>query len=272
MAICLPAPALVAATLALVTPAGGYATTRDVPSDFAAIQDAVDASAPGDTVAVHPGDYIESITVRDDLVILGSGAASTRIRGFSDATLTVDSLVTGTVIRGVTLRAAPGIVTTVYVGPGSAPGISDVVIDGGTIGLRAERSSPRIESSVIQACTIGVAADGSASPVFIDDAVTDNILGVSLSGGATPRFHECRFERNGIYNFQISSYSASAVIDASRNWWGTSDESELRTRIRLDGSGPVTLIYVPWCADPACATTPLRPTSWGALRTRLIIP
>ena len=265
-----PAVLIILAALVFAKPA--HATTRTVPSDFSTIQDAIDASSAGDTVAIHPGDYIESITVRDDLVILGSGPADTRIRGFSGATLTVDSLRTGVTVAGLTFRAAPGVVSTVYARPGSTPTFTDVVIDGGTIGLRAEGSSPRISASVIHACTVAISAEGSASPQFLGDVVSDNLLGASCSNGATPTFHQCRFERNGIYNLQVSSYSDATTIDASRNWWGTSDETQIATHIRVDGSGPVTVNYVPWCADPGCETTPTEPVTWGSLRIRFNNP
>jgi hypothetical protein len=271
----LPAPAaslIVASALSLFLAAGAHAATRTVPTDFAVIQDALDASSPGDTVAIRPGDYLESLTVRDDLVIVGSGADSTRIRGFSDATLTVDSLRTGVVIRDLALRAAPGVVTTVQLRPGSAPLLSNVVIDGGTVGLRSQAASPRIESSLIHSCTIGVSAEGAGSPVFLDDGVSDNLLGVSVSNGSTPEFHRCRFERNGIYNLQVSSYSGAAIIDASRNWWGSADESAILLRFRFDGSGPVSVIYVPWCGVPGCTTTPVEGMTWGGLRTRFVLP
>ena len=44
--------------------------TRVVPTQYATIQAAVDASAPGDTVLVHPGIYLENPIIAVDLHIV----------------------------------------------------------------------------------------------------------------------------------------------------------------------------------------------------------
>jgi hypothetical protein len=49
-----------------------YAHTIDVPADYAAIQDAIDASAPGDTVVVQPGIYEEVVDFRGKAILLSS--------------------------------------------------------------------------------------------------------------------------------------------------------------------------------------------------------
>jgi parallel beta-helix repeat protein len=56
-----------------------------VPRDFATIQAAVDAAAPGDTVNVGPGTFTEQVVINKDLDLHGAGAAATVIK--SPATL-----------------------------------------------------------------------------------------------------------------------------------------------------------------------------------------
>src|SRR5207247_767003 len=51
-----------------------------VPRDFATIQAAVDAAAPGDTVNVGSGTYIEQVVINKDLNLRGAGAAATVIK------------------------------------------------------------------------------------------------------------------------------------------------------------------------------------------------
>lgn len=64
------------ATVVLMAASPAGATTREVPSDFATIQAAVDASASEDTVIVHPGTYVESLSLSGkDLGYSASGGA-----------------------------------------------------------------------------------------------------------------------------------------------------------------------------------------------------
>lgn len=51
-----------------------------VPRDFATIQAAVDAAAPGDTVSVSPGTYTEQVVINKDLTVHGSGPTATVIK------------------------------------------------------------------------------------------------------------------------------------------------------------------------------------------------
>jgi parallel beta-helix repeat protein len=51
-----------------------------VPRDFATIQAAVDAAAPGDTVNVGPGTFTEQVVINKDLNLHGAGAAATVIK------------------------------------------------------------------------------------------------------------------------------------------------------------------------------------------------
>ncbi len=65
--------------LALLAPTA-FAAVRDVPGAYPTIQAAVDAAAPGDTVAVAAGTYTEQVVVQTMVVILGSGRDQTVIQ------------------------------------------------------------------------------------------------------------------------------------------------------------------------------------------------
>ncbi|HEX8113467.1 MAG TPA: NosD domain-containing protein [Kofleriaceae bacterium] len=80
-----------------------------VPGEFSTIQAAVDAARPGDTVAVGPGTYTESVTLRPGVCLVGSGPARTVLdaggapRTLIDLTDAPGSMVAGFTLRGVTM-------------------------------------------------------------------------------------------------------------------------------------------------------------------------
>ena len=49
--------------------------------DFAMIQDAINASAHGDTIRVFEGEYTENVVVNSSVTLIGNGSANTTIRG-----------------------------------------------------------------------------------------------------------------------------------------------------------------------------------------------
>jgi len=89
-----------------------------VPADFATIQAAIDAAQPGETVAVAPGTYTESVKLRTGVCLLGSGARSTVLDARGEGRTLVDltgapgSVVAGFTMRGVTMP--PGCSSDVF--------------------------------------------------------------------------------------------------------------------------------------------------------------
>jgi hypothetical protein len=77
----------------------------DVPSEYASIQDAVNAASPGDTVKVAPGTYTESVALRAGVCLLGSGAKRTTLDAGGEARSLVDlTNAPGSVVSGFTFR------------------------------------------------------------------------------------------------------------------------------------------------------------------------
>lgn len=78
-----------------------------VPGDFPTIQGAIDAAPPSHTVRVAPGRYTESVRLRPDVCLLGSGADNTILDAGGEGHALVDltdapgSVVAGFTIRGV---------------------------------------------------------------------------------------------------------------------------------------------------------------------------
>jgi serine protease len=80
-----------------------------VPAEYSTIQAAINAARPGDTVAVAPGRYSESVMMRGGVCLLGSGAKYTVLdaggepRSLVDLTSAPGSVVAGFTMRGVTM-------------------------------------------------------------------------------------------------------------------------------------------------------------------------
>jgi hypothetical protein len=78
---------------------------HEVPVEFAAIQDAIDAAEPGTIVYVHPGTYSESLRLRPGVRLIGAGADQTILDGLGLGESLIDFRgAAGAVVRGFTLR------------------------------------------------------------------------------------------------------------------------------------------------------------------------
>ena len=75
------APVVTDAPVETTPPAGADGVLR-VPDEFGAIQEAVDAAAPGDLVLVSPGTYNEAVNVvTDEITIRGTDRAGVVLDG-----------------------------------------------------------------------------------------------------------------------------------------------------------------------------------------------
>ncbi len=71
----------------LMSPQQVHASTEiHVPADFSAIQAAINAASPGDTIQVAPGTYTQQLTITKSLTLEGEESSSTIIQGPSALT------------------------------------------------------------------------------------------------------------------------------------------------------------------------------------------
>ncbi|MCH7960092.1 MAG: ankyrin repeat domain-containing protein [Candidatus Hydrogenedentes bacterium] len=85
------------------------ATTYTVPTDFASIQDAIDAAEPGDTVRVEAGEYDETVQLKSGVSLLGAGRELATIYATPDRGPVISALrCDNAVVRGFTLKHVTG--------------------------------------------------------------------------------------------------------------------------------------------------------------------
>lgn len=68
---------IISVTVAVTS--AGMSDTINVPGDFGTIQQAIEASEPGDTIVVAPGEYKEDIIIEKEIELRGAGADATTL-------------------------------------------------------------------------------------------------------------------------------------------------------------------------------------------------
>ncbi|HEY7670783.1 MAG TPA: CFI-box-CTERM domain-containing protein [Gammaproteobacteria bacterium] len=157
-----------------------------VPDDFATIQAAINAAAPGETVTVRAGSYTESITLRSDITVRGEEAARTFLRpagtgpgptvaivGKSDVVLANFTLLDARV--GILVENAMDVV------------VANTIFDGAaTAALDADAiSSLDAENNVFRRNAIAIRR-GSIETQVTNNIFAENTITVSNLGLANP--------------------------------------------------------------------------------------
>jgi hypothetical protein len=188
--------------LALGLASVAHAATIRVPADYASIQQAIAAAAPGDTVLVAPGTYGENLTFlgKAITVVSEAGPAVTVIDGNSAGPVVgfTQGEPRTAVLRGFTVRHG----ASTFGGGGvlvqnSSPTIADnwIVSNGACTGagVYSNFASPliqnnRIVGNFLYGCTggfgLGVYIGGDSTAELIGNTITDN-NGPAHGGGVT---------------------------------------------------------------------------------------
>jgi len=210
----------VATAISVATaPPVSAATTLQVPSEYATIQSAIDAAAPGDTVLVAPGLYGERLTFggKDLQVVSSGGAAATTIDGglagttvdigpggrLQGFTVTggraafgagMDVHGTGTVIEANVFRAnqqTGGGYGAAIGGNGASPTITGNRFEGNSCDAQflsgvvsfVNLSSPRITNNVFHdnPCRgINMTLPEPSAPIVVNNTLTGNSVGLRV--------------------------------------------------------------------------------------------
>lgn len=179
--------------LFVIVPAASAATMK-VPSEHKTIQAAIERAEPGDTIQVAPGNYVEDLVLKENIVLQGAGAETTTITGTGKGSVIEGAK--GAVIEGFTIagsgkKGTIGVTMDAAVSGNNAPmTIANNRITGNNTGIKLYYSPSNIVNNEIS----GSAVYGIYL-VYSDSLVENNIITKSGS--------------HGIYN----SYSDPEIIN-----------------------------------------------------------
>lgn len=189
----------------LVLVGSSFAATINVPEDYDTIQAAIDAAQPGDTVLVVPGRYRESIKLKPGVIVQGSGAHVTTLRG--DGSYIVakgweytvlganDSTITGFTI---TSRKYKHSIFNHYCSPAIT---NNIIIAGGT-GIFNWYSSPMITNNMI---TGGMGIyNFHCSTTITNNTIIDSLWGICNSSSSSVITNNLLTGEVGIRNYHSS--------------------------------------------------------------------
>ncbi len=153
------------------------------------IRSAIDDASTGDVVQVLPGEYVENITLKEGVDVVGAGAEQCTVRSLSE----VFPYVTVAARSNATLRGFT--ITGGYYGircSGASPTITDCVIwRNGSCGILLESSSPTVGRCVIaQNPRYGVQCLASSVPAISNCTFSANGYGI-FSSESNPSLTNC---------------------------------------------------------------------------------
>ena len=119
--------------------------------------------------------------------------------------------------------------------------ISDNTISGSfnTAAIQIDGGSPTIERNLISndygygssqdRHQAGILISNNASPIIKQNTITKNAIGISLEGNPAPTIINNNIEENSHYNIHMGLNTVN--IDASDNWWETTDTFKIDEKI-----------------------------------------
>lgn len=185
----------------------------DGSGQYTSIQDAIDASRPGDTIRIQPGEYLEDVTIhsKDRLHLIGAGIEQVFIKGRERVgVFHIGKWPYGAThieISGITIREHGGHAMGMF--NGTHITLHDVRIDGMLFGQQVQ--DVRIENCLIGGSeTTGVQfADSQA--LLAGNLIHDNDHGVTVAGKSIVRLERNVITRN-LFEGVIVTDRATGVL------------------------------------------------------------
>jgi len=165
-----------------------------VPTDFLAINEAIRAASPGDTVRVAPGTYYEHVMIDRSVTLVGENVNETIIDGEG----------TWKVVQVGGERR--------YGWVGGASKITGFTIQNGLIGIYVESDDNVIEENILRNCEFGIYVFQAGGNVIRRNTITDNGNGIACDGIGNQIYH------NNVIN------NTQQVLEQGSNEWSHEDE------------------------------------------------
>jgi hypothetical protein len=160
--------------------------------------------------------------------------------------------------------------------------VTDSFISNCNVGISiAYYANPTFERNLITDNTLGVRLYRSAllaqgMPQVRNNTITNNSVGFSIESFSFPNYVvAANFEYNNIYDnsYNLNS-TVSNSIDATNNWWGTTDIKSINQTINdvtLDFTG-CTVIFIPFLTEPNLEAAPLENTEIPEFPSWIVLP
>ena len=160
-----------------------------VPGQYPTIQQGIDAAGAGDIVMVAPGHYLEEISLKADVVVIGAGEGLSIIDGGGDAGDVVraigNNINNNTKFKGFTVTGA--------ISGGSMPGGGGIFCNSG--------ASPEITNNRVEGNDQGIATWNNACTYIHNNVVINNTYsGIDMSSNATIINNTIAGNQYGIYD------------------------------------------------------------------------
>ena len=190
----------------------------DVPAQYATIQDAIDAAAPGDTVKVAPGTYSESLRMKAGVCLVGSGARTTTLDAHGQARTLIDlTEAPGSVVSGFTLRGTSGIAgcaTSDVFGCSGDWYRAAIYLGGETWDDPTRYAPPLITNNFFEDNEIGVMLYWHGVSI-----IRNNVFAANRSAFVANHFQDKAFIANNVFldNGQLAIGNQAAYLDIIDN-------------------------------------------------------
>jgi parallel beta-helix repeat protein len=176
--------------------------------------------------------------------------------------ISIDSGVSSALISNNTIVANSPEYDGIYFGENNVASVSGNVISGCKAGISLGSSEATIENNLLIDNYVGVKIRSCSNLLIRYNNVTNNTIGIDLKDCTSPTILH-----NNIYNnsqnsiYLSSSPHWSTDIDATYNWWGTTNTQAINQTI-YDFKNDFNLAnvsFIPFLADPYSESSPLPP-------------
>lgn len=206
--------------------------------------------APGAKLTIESGAklrfYGYATILQVDGTLLVNGSVTQPVTFTTGYTTTAKGMWKGMILNNVSVSTALNYVVVEqaqdavsFIGGGGSL-TNSIVRNNSNYGIYIKDASPMLSANSIQGNSSGIRIERKSSPTINNgNIVTANAYGVYVLGvGQTANDPRPLFNGNSIYgntqsNFYTSSFqnAASVVLDATNNWWGTTDIAAIESTI-----------------------------------------